>query len=849
MGLKSRFYRPKYPPAIGQHFRDANSPFPPMDLPASPITANDQLTLNFDSAPQATSVVPDSEGSTASDLPDAESEMPLGFAVDAETTRLGPAGTAAKPAPLPPDAELEGLKSSAPDLPKPPKAAKGRKKKNGTSPPRRKVRMAPTSPLNPFVYGPSDESVGLELDENVLAAAEAGLAQVETGVPTQPQELEDSQLHGLLKVQPLVALLAKLGAGQLDEPLTVCVRAFFEELITHETPTDPVNEDAYYRFSRAVRLLVDVKVSWLTEVLRLTAKPFAAASISKALRTYLNGHEYVEQRKALEKMARGFAFLIDAGNRRTRRDAKGASGDAGGKTRSSPVGEPFTSDEDSLDSDTDTTFDVGPARRKNRLNPIPIAVQRAINQVLTVEQRNYLTSHERVLLRDELLLEGSRHKAVLAACLWGGLWSPSIDSWVAFQDVETALSTPDWDVSVIAQPLAFLVANRAQASLPKSLARVAATHLYLPIAPNRLGADALAAKALERAGSLLFDRDDLRGLHGRILEFRVSFGAEFTTRAVQAQLKKALREVSGDEGLSALLHGVPIPTHLVARASYRRWTLRGLASAFDEACSHLEHQLRWGTTHWRRPDTASVLQAAPAGIDWDARVGSLRCPDVDEARDMTRSLRRGLATPPAGHPHPTRVVEIHRRLLTHTLTMLIWAVAARPGDSALKALQSPVGDTVLLEEKATTNSDPRLRKRAVRLCPMAVEQLHHWRAHRDFVLRSFPTSHREPPLFFDVDMAGNFEPISHRRYKRLADHYLCRSNAGRHALTSGLIDLGLPATRVNVLLGHSLPGEEVGAPFHSGWPLFSDEELLLVDAHLKRIGFEVRRGYRSRGRT
>ncbi|WP_460890985.1 hypothetical protein, partial [Ramlibacter alkalitolerans] len=179
--------------------------------------------------------------------------MYFSVAFASEATRLGPEGKAAKPAPLPPDGELGGLKSSAPDLPKPPKAAKGRKKKNGTSPPRRKARMAPTSPLKPFVYGPPDVSVGLELDENVLSAAEAGLVQVETGVPTQPQELEDSQLHGLLKVQPLVALLAKLGAGQLDEPLTVCVRAFFEELRTHETPTDPVNEDAYYRFSRAVR--------------------------------------------------------------------------------------------------------------------------------------------------------------------------------------------------------------------------------------------------------------------------------------------------------------------------------------------------------------------------------------------------------------------------------------------------------------------------------------------------------------------------------------------------------------------------------------------------------------------
>lgn len=820
-----------------------------MDLPDSPISPNDQLTLDFDSAPQATDVVPDSEGSTASDLPDAESEMHLRVPVDSETTRLGPKGTAAKPAPLSADAELGGLKSSAPDLPKPEKAAKGREKKekNQTCPAPRKVRLAPNSPLTPFVYGTSAANVDLELDENVLAAAEAGLACVETGESPRAQELQDSQFRGLLKVQPLVALLAKLGAGQLDEPLTICVRAFFDELRTHENPTDRNHEDAYYHFRLAVSQLTKVKVSWLAEILALAKQPLNAQSIAEPLTTFRNAHQDIEQRDALVDMERAFAFLIRARPPRPRSNDKARSTDSGGKKRPSPVDQPFASDDDLLDSDTRTTFDVGPARRKNRQNPIPIAVQRALNQVLTVEERNYLTSHERVLLRDELLLEDSRHKAVLAACLWGGLWSQSIESWAAFQDVEAALSTPDWDVGVIADPLAFLVANRAQASLPKSLARVAATHLYLPIAPNRLGADALAAKALERAGSLLFDREDLRGLHGRILEFRVSFGAEFTTRAVQAQLKKALREVSGDEGLSALLHGVPIPSHLVARASYRRWTAKGLATAFDEACSHLENQLRRGTTHWRRPDTASFFHAAPAGIDWDARVGSLRCPDVDEARDITRSLRRGLATPPAGHPHPTRVVEIHRRLLAHTLTLLIWAVAARPGDSALKALQSPVGDKVLLQEKATTNSDPRLRKRAVRLCPMAVEQLRHWKAHRDFVLQSFPTSHSAPPLFFDIDTAGNVEPLSHRRYKELARHYLCESNAGRHSLTSGLMDLGLPATRVNVLLGHSMPGEEVGAPFHSGCPLFSDDELLLVDAHMKRIGFEAIRGYRARG--
>jgi hypothetical protein len=714
---------------------------------------------------------------------------------------------------------------------------------------KRKVALAPVrvgtdARLARFVYPQTAEPIDLELDSSIYEAASAGLAcALEGKRPTHCEPLTAS-LYGLLKNQPLVVILAHLGSAQLSDALATCAIAFFRELHEHESPADPTHKEAYYHLSLALRSLSGGEINWIGEILKL-AQPPDAASIARELRRYRTGHGKVEQHKALEKIERAFAFVVGERQPRPRTGDDEEPQKKGPRTSG-------TDDEPRLDDDLvgatpETVYDVGPARAKNRTNPIPVAVQRGINQVVMVAENHYLGSHDLLLLRDELLSEDSPHAATLAASLWGGLWWPQARSWMAFSDAARALATPGWTICVIPEPLAFLIANGAQSSLPKSAERSAATHLYLPVDPGRLGAEALKEKVTARAGQPLFVDNEIRGLNGRIADIRVAQGASVTTAAVGAQMKRHLLQTSGDQGLSAILRGDAIPSHLIARLSYRRWTLASLGTAFANACDFLESRLRSGTTYWSIREAEHPASKAPPGIDLTAVVGSLRCPDLADAREMTRSLRDGIARPPCGYPHLSQIVKVHQRLLAHTVTLLFWASGARPCDRTLDAFQDTISDLVLLADKATTAADPRLRKRAVRLCRMAMTQLRLWESHRAFVIDKVLGGKRSVPMFFHLDSEGQPVRLTHPLYKRITPHRLCRSNAGRHALATGLLERGVSMTRVNSLLGHALPGEEPGAPFHAGRPTFSDDELLLIDAHLATSGFRTLSGYSSRG--
>ncbi|MCZ8115985.1 hypothetical protein [Silanimonas sp.] len=664
------------------------------------------------------------------------------------------------------------------------------------------------------------------------------------GDPEGPSiDLETSELHGILSKQPLLAMLGLLGSNALEASLETCVGTYLRSLSLKQEPTAPEKWNAHYGMSLAIRGLRVQRVQWLDSIISMAEDAPNTTTLANALKVYRGANGRGGQKKHLDRIERAFAFLMGHRNARPRSEEEPSPEGPVEKRRPKHPNE-AAPDADLIGASERKLYDPGPSRSKYRRNPIPVSVQRSINQHLVNDERHYMTSHDMMLLREELLSADSPCRAVLAACLWGGLWADDLSSWRTFADVDAALATTGWDVAVIVAPLAFLVTNGAQGSLPRA-STVAATHLYLPLREDRPGADALKERAAQRQDQRLFEDADRRALNTRLLELRTKHDAVLTTASVQRQMKKTLTHLSGDTVLGAILSGKPIPTHLIQKSSYRQWRSDTLMQRFHEAGDFLDTRLQKGSTHWGITRTPFPNGPSAVGMDENARVGSLRCPSDAETRAMTTHLRRGIHRPPAGRPHPSRVIEFHRRFMAYTTSLLLWATGARPGEGTLRALQTPVDDMIFLAEKATTTADRRHRKRIVRLSPLAMSQRRHWMRHRDFVRRTLSLEQASTPVFFDVDDSGRSIALTHANYKRLANHPLCQKNAARHALSSALLQRGVAATRVNTLLGHALVGEEIAAPFNAGYPSFSDCELRVIDEHLLASGFRPLPGYRG----
>jgi len=699
-----------------------------------------------------------------------------------------------------------------------------------------------SAPFARMMYPPADGS--LELKTCVYEAIANGWQIIHGEIDERRVPLQDPELHGIMSKQPLLVMLAQLGSDLLGPSPRICVETFLRALVQQPTPNAAELQSSFYDMSRAVRTLDAATVSWLDEVIKLTPNPTDAEALAETLRSHDSNHADGEQKEAIAWIERAFSFMTGDRSPRPRANDDHATDRHTRASSRRPADETAPQD-DWMGRVEPTPYIVGASRTKNRRNPIPVAVQRALNQQLVYDERHYLTHHDMVVLRDELLSEASPCRAGIAACLWGGLWAEDLTTWHAFADVASALTAPGWTVAMIPSPLAFLVVNGAQSSLPSFREVVAASHIYLPLHDDRPGADALKERAASRLNGPMFDAEDRHAVHARMHALRMGYKVGLTAASVQQQMAKALTALSGDSALSMMLKAKPIPTHTVQKASYRQWRLERVAQRFHDAGDLLETRLRKGTTHWGIQRTAFPRAPYPAALPPDALIGSLRCPSEAERRSMAKHLRRGIHKPPVGHPHPTRIIEFHRRFMAYTLTLLQWATGARPGQWSLDGLQSPVDDIVLLAEKATTAADRRHRKRSVRLSPVAMRQYGHWMSHRRFVMRALSLEHRSTPVFFDVDGHGRAIALTHEHYKTLANHPLCRRNAARHALASALIQHDLPATQLNALLGHALPGEEVAAPFHAGYPEVSDEALRLIDDHLEATGLRALAGYKG----
>jgi len=822
---------------------------PPMEANHAVIEGDEALLPEpFDdpacSIPTAT-VEPMTHDITA---PSAQSDMPrFGWATD-DDRRIepsfenvnGPAHDDSGPAPDPQPHEAS-LHEAAPQqrLSRPSKPSNGRPRSAGSGSAR--VEVGLDAAYAAFVYRPADNPTALK--PHVHDAILRGWAIVHGSAGGPPIDLAPPELHGILSEQPLLVMLALLGSNALETSLETCVGTFLRALRLKQDPTAPEQWDAYYGMSRSVRSLCAQKVQWLDSIISMAEDASNAKMLASALQSYRHANARGEQKEDLDRIERAFAFLMGHRNARPRSEEEPSPEGPVEKRRPKHPNE-AAPDDDLIGASEWNPYDVGPSRSKSRRNPIPVSVQRSINQHLVNDERHYLTSHDMMLLREELLSADSPCRAALAACLWGGLWADDLSRWLAFADVDTALATPGWEVAAIAAPLAFLVANGAQASLPRGPG-VATTHLYLPLSEDRPGADALKERITQRQGQRLFDDADRRAVNVRLLALRTKHDAVLTTASVQRQMTKTLTHLSGDTVLAAILSGKPIPTHLIQKSSYRQWRLDTVMQRFHEAGDFIDTRLRKGSTQWGVTRTRLPCGPSAVGMDANACVGSLRCPSNAETRAMTRHLRQGIFRSPAGRPHPSRVIDFHRRFMAYTTTLLLWATGARPGDWALNGLQASVDDMVLLAEKATTIADRRHRKRIVRLSPMAMTQRRHWMRHLDFVRRTLSFEKMSTPVFFDVDESGRAVALTHANYKRLADHQLCQKNAARHALSSALVQRGVPATRVNTLLGHALVGEDIAAPFNAGYPSFSDNELCLIDEHLEACGFRPLPGYRG----
>jgi hypothetical protein len=167
--------------------------------------------------------------------------------------------------------------------------------------------------------------------------------------------------------------------------------------------------------------------------------------------------------------------------------------------------------------------------------------------------------------------------------------------------------------------------------------------------------------------------------------------------------------------------------------------------------------------------------------------------------------------------------------------MFMAASGIRPFSAGLRALE-PVNAHWLVDEKPQGTASARW----LPLPSIAREQWAFYERHRAFVVEAFGLKNA-PLWFYAVD--GEACPMTPALWKDVMREQ--EDNALRHWIHNALRSRRWAGERISLLMGHHPRGHEPGARFSATDVAWRKADVDALDAVLKSVGFEPRRGRRA----
>lgn len=418
-------------------------------------------------------------------------------------------------------------------------------------------------------------------------------------------------------------------------------------------------------------------------------------------------------------------------------------------------------------------------------------------------------------------------RAVIAAIIYSGQAPSSLPKWTVDASADEQQGAHAAPLMTI-DPLGLTVPMDAIADLPKSgtgVARKRASSLRLPWSASWRGVAGLVAhaKLKLRTGEHLFMEDEIRAAEVWIREATRGHTTALTLRRLQQLLAEQMQSAGVDEAELAVLTGQRPTPHLKVRLFYRQLPASALIEHYVAAAARVSRTL------------LGDAQLPAASGPLEDVLGSLRCPESQDAATWVTSLVGAVGAPPRGRPSLARVRAFHLRFSSYVVQMLWWSSGARPHQKSISALQ-PLGGLLLLDEKAKGIAAIR----GVPLPPIAMIQWRLYVTHRHWVLRFLGV--HDAPLFFWIDESRQARPLSPSTL-HVASGNPFEANAQRHYYASSLRLLGIPGVRVNALMGHAGIGEEAGGRYRAQDSGLHDAALMTtLEQRMAKMGWATLEG-------
>lgn len=385
--------------------------------------------------------------------------------------------------------------------------------------------------------------------------------------------------------------------------------------------------------------------------------------------------------------------------------------------------------------------------------------------------------------------------AVLAAHLYGGPLARDVDSWTVARHVGDA--QPGDSVALVIDPPGLLVANRINDTLPGPApgAEVrAARSIFLPLQEALPGVCSILRMAELHQDRALFPPDWRARFREQIAPHRALTRTSFSFSQLRQALSGALRNVTGDHLLSRILSGTKLDVVHKARAHYRSTDGAEIAGRYVQACEVIGDWVN-GKNRLFEQVPATPWPHYPSSAGLQGRIGSLRSPCPQDARAFIDKVAASVGSPPRGNPNlqAAKIRQFHNRYTYYVLTMALWLSASRTTNRAMEHFDGLDG-YLLLDDKMTVHSGERM----VPIARILGEQLVYYRRHCEWMSQWLKA--KLPSTWFvfhgsEATPIKRFDMLPHRSHSM-------STNAGRHFMATGAIKAGIPADRVNLMLGH-----------------------------------------------